>query len=63
MILLPTRKRLEKRRDTLYQRLDSILGHANVHQVEGIMRKVHIINQKLLTYFKREHEPKEIFEN
>ena len=63
MILLPTRRRLERRRDTLYEHLLSIMQHASVHQVEDIMRQIHGINLKLKTYFQRElrHEPKEIF--
>ena len=63
MILLPTRRRLERRRDALYQHLQSILQHASIHQVENIMQQIHGINLKLKTYFQRElkHEPKEIF--
>jgi hypothetical protein len=62
MILLPTRRRLERRRDTLYEHLLSIMQHASVHQVEDIMRQIHCINHKLKTYFTREghHEAKEI---
>lgn len=63
MILLPTRRRLERRRDALYKHLQSIIQHASVHQVEHIMRQIHGINQKLKTYFVREHEPEEIFED
>ena len=63
MILLPTRRRLERRRDALYHHLQSILQHASIHQVENIMQQIHGINLKLKTYFQRElkHEPKEIF--
>jgi hypothetical protein len=63
MILLPTRRRLERRRDTLYEHLLSIMQHASVHQVEGIMRQINCINLKLKSYFTREghHEAKEIF--
>ena len=61
MIVLPTRKRLESRRDELYQRLLSSIDHASVHQVEDIMRRIHMINLKLITYFSR-NDPKEIFD-
>lgn len=64
MIILPTRKRLTRRRNELYQQLIAISQHASVSQVEGIMRKVHCINLKLRTYFQRdEHEPVQIFED
>ena len=65
MILLPTRRRLERRRDALYRQLDSILQCASVQQVENIMRKIHGINLKLKTYFIREgqHEATELFED
>ncbi len=64
MILLPTRRRLERRRDALYEHLESILQCASVHQVEDIMRKIHGINSKLRTYFvKEQHEPQELFED
>lgn len=65
MILLPTRRRLERRRDALYKQLDSILYYASVQQVEDIMRKIHGINLKLKTYFTREghHEAEELFED
>ena len=64
MILLPTRRRLVRRRDALYEHLDSVLHSASVHQVEDIMRKIHSINLRLRTYFIRENErePKELFE-
>ena len=63
MIVLPTRRRLIRRRDALYDQLASSLQHSSVHQVEEIMRKVHSINLKLKTYFIRENarEPQEIF--
>ena len=62
MIVLPTRRRLERRRDTLYKRLH-LLQNASVHEVEDIMRKIHGINLKLRTYFIREgqHEATELF--
>lgn len=63
MILLPTRRRLEQRRDLLYENLYYNLSHASVHNVEAVMRKIHGINLKLRNYFQREHEPKEIFED
>lgn len=63
MIILPTRRRLEQRRDELRVHLDSIIQHASVHQVESIMRRIHMINFKLRSYFKRDHEPEEIFDN
>ena len=64
MILLPTRRRLERRRDMLYRHLDAILLKASVNEVESVMRLIHIINSKIKTYFIREgqHEPAEIFE-
>ena len=64
MILLPTRRRLERRRDALYKRLH-LLQNASVHEVECIMRKIHAINFKLKTYFIREgqHEATELFED
>lgn len=63
MILLPSSRRLERRRDALYEHLHAIMQHASVHQVEDIMRTIHGVNLKLKTYFERElkHEPKEIF--
>lgn len=61
MIILPTRRRLVRRRDALYEHLESIIQCASVHQVEDIMRQIHGINLKLRTYFIKEHEPKEIF--
>ena len=65
MILLPTRRRLERRRDALYRHLHAIIKDASVHEVEDIMRKIHGINLKLRTYFIREgqHEAKELFED
>jgi len=63
MIVLPTRRRLVRRRDTLYRQLESILQHASVSQVEDVMRRIHTINLRLRTYFQREHEPTEIFES
>lgn len=64
MIILPTRRRLERRRDALYRQLHS-LQSASVKQVEDIMRKIHGINLKLKTYFTREgqHEAEELFED
>lgn len=65
MIVLPTRRRLERRRDTLYKHLHAILHCASVNQVEEIMRNIHGINLKIKTYFIRDiyHEPEEFFEN
>ena len=62
MIELPTRKRLERRRERLYAHLHSILQTASVLQVENIMRQIHAINLRLRTYFQRElsREPKEL---
>ena len=51
MIILPTRRRLERRRDALYRKLHYIIRHASVSQVEEIMRRIHGINLKLKTYF------------
>lgn len=61
MIILPTRKRLERRRDKLYAHLESIINSASIHQVENILRQIHVINLRLRTYFKREREPEEYF--
>ena len=63
MIELPTRRRLERRRDRLYAHLHSILHNASVVQVENIMRQIHGINFKLRTYFKGgiERQPQELF--
>lgn len=65
MILLPTRRRLERRRDALYRQLDAIILKASINKVEEIMRKIHIINLKLKTYFTREgqYEAAELFED
>lgn len=64
MILLPTRRRLERRRNALYKRLQQ-LQNTSVYEVEDIMRKIHIINSKIITYFIRDgqHETKELFED
>lgn len=61
MIILPTRRRLIKRRDALYEMLLGKLQHSSVHEVEGLMRKVHLINYKLRTYFIQVYEPEEVF--
>ena len=61
MIILPTRRRLEARRDKLYSHLEAIVNCASIHQVEDILRQIHIINLRLKTYFKREREPEEYF--
>lgn len=61
MIILPTRRKLLRRRDLLYRHLISISQCATVHQVEEIMRQINCINLKLRTYFIREYEPKEVF--
>lgn len=65
MLILPTRKRLERRRDALYTQLHKILIRGTVHQVEDIMRQIHGINLKLKNYFTREgqHESEELFED
>ena len=65
MIELPTRRRLERRRDRLYEHLHSILHNASVIQVENIMRQIHAINLKLRIYFKGgiDRQPKELFIN
>ena len=65
MIELPTRRRLERRRDRLYAHLRSILHNASVVQVENIMRQIHGINLKLRIYFKGgiERQPQELFIN
>lgn len=61
MIVIPTRRRLERRRNALYQHLQSVLHHASTQQVEDIMRQIHTINLRLLNYFIHANEPKEIF--
>ena len=63
MIILPTRRRLERRRDALVNKLWSILQHASVCQVEDIMRQIHGINLKLKTYFIKEHDSEELFDD
>ena len=65
MIELPTRRRLERRRDRLYAHLHSILHNASVVQVENIMRQISGINLKLRTYLKGgiNREPQELFIN
>lgn len=65
MIELPTRRRLERRRDRLYAHLHYILHNASVIQVENIMRQIHGINLKLRTYFKGgiDRQPQELFIN
>ena len=65
MILLPTRRRLERRRDALYRHLDAIIKDASVQEVEDIERRIHCINLRLKTYFIREgqHEATELFED
>ena len=59
MIILPTRQRLERRRDKLYIHLHHIIDCASVCQVEDIMRQIHGINLRLKTYFKPQREPQE----
>ena len=61
MIILPTRRRLEQRRDKLYSHLEAIVNCASIHQVEDILRQIHIINLRLKTYFKSTREPEEYF--
>ena len=65
MIELPTRRRLERRRDRLYAHLHYILHNASVIQVENIMRQIHGINLKLRTFFKGgiDRQPQELFIN
>lgn len=63
MIILPTQKRLSRRRDAIYEHLYSILQHASVSEVEECMRKIHRINFTIKSYFVREnHETIEVFE-
>ena len=56
MIILPTKNRLIKRRKEIYDRLQQVILYAPVSQVEDMMRRIHIINLRLITYFKREKE-------
>lgn len=61
MIVISSRRKLIRRRDALYEHLLSVVHHAPPQQVEDIMRKVHIINHRLVSYIVKENEPKEIF--
>ena len=63
MIVLPTRRKLERRRERLYAQLKNILLTSSIHQVENIMRQIHAINLRLKNYFQRDmnHEPQEKF--
>jgi hypothetical protein len=63
MIELPTRRRLERRRERLYAHLHFILSNASIIQVENIMRQIHGINIRLRTYFKGgiDRQPQELF--
>ena len=61
MIVLPTRRKLIRRRDALYELLVANIQCASIRQIEDTMRMIHIINNKLRTYFIRENEPKEVF--
>ena len=65
MIELPTRRRLERRRDRLYAYLGSILHNASIYHLESIMRQIHGINLKLRTYFNggSDRQPNELFIN
>jgi hypothetical protein len=64
MIVLPTKRRLERRRDALYKQLHLYWQRISVHDMEEILRKIHGINFKLKSYFIREgeHEAAELFE-
>lgn len=47
-----------------YDKLQGILSVASVHQVEDIMRHIHIINLKIKAYgFVPQKEPEEYFED
>ena len=61
MIILPTRQRLERRRERLYAYMHSAINSISVSQTEDIMRQIHRINLRLKTYFKRGREPQEFF--
>lgn len=63
MIVLPTRRRLIRRRNALYEQLYSILSFASITEVEYIARQINIITQRINTYFIKENEPREIFED
>lgn len=63
MIILPTKRKLIRRRDLLYQRLQSILHFCSIGQVEDIMRKIHHINNRLRSYKDNAREPQEIFKD
>lgn len=63
MILLPGKRKIERRRDQLYHKLNMVITCGSVMQVEDIMRRIHIINLRLKTYFKGgiSREPEEVF--
>lgn len=63
MIVLPTRRRLESRRDKLYLRLEAVIRHASPQEVEHVMRQIHCINLRLRTYFIRQNETEQTFED
>ncbi len=50
MIVISTRTSLIRRRDELYEQIHSVVGYASVQHVEAIMRRINIINLKLLSY-------------
>jgi hypothetical protein len=62
MIILPSRNRLNRRASALYAKLLAAMQHASVSQVEDVMRRIHIINLKILNYGTQTKETVEIFE-
>jgi hypothetical protein len=62
MIPLLSRSRLKKRRNALYAHLIEIAKCASVHQVEDIMRRIHILNFRIQQYDQcPQQEPKQVF--
>ena len=50
--------------DDEYRRLHSILSVASIHQVECIMRKIHITNLKIKSYgFTPQKDTEELFDD
>jgi vacuolar-type H+-ATPase subunit C/Vma6 len=63
MIILPSRRKLQRRISQEYNTLLRIINHATVQQVEAHMRRIHLWNIKLKAYGTiQQKEPEEIFE-
>lgn len=50
MIQLPSRKRLRQRVLDEYAHLNGIITWAHIHEIEAIMRRIHILNNKLNSF-------------